>query len=46
LKRGGEIFPIFGKTTIVRPNHEKVLSMTQRRGSKTEPFMSSLRLTM
>ncbi len=30
----------------LRPNHENVLSTTQRRGSRTKPFVSSLRLTI
>jgi hypothetical protein len=38
-------FPVLGEAGL-RPNHEKVLSTTQRRGKRTKPFMSSLRLTI
>src|SRR5215472_9706764 len=48
-KRGqgfDEVLKVLGKPPRLRPNHEKVRSTTQRRGSTTKPFVSSLRLTI
>src|ERR1700730_12560264 len=40
-----EVFPVFGEAAIAA-DHEKVRSTTQRRGKRTKPFMSSLRLSI
>ena len=44
----GKVLEIVGETPVASelPNQEKVRSITQRCGSTTKPFLSSLRLTI
>ena len=45
LKRRGEVFPVLGEAPVAsKPS--RVLSTTQRRGSRAKPLTSSLRLTI